>query len=95
MSTETTTRFKCDYCKKRIKGPQSLYIRTVKSTGAYWDNLNVHIIHRSGYNNDATERPAELCRRCAVALLRDAARRCGAGERRTKGTTTIEMETWD
>jgi hypothetical protein len=94
MARIETTDYSCDNCGKKLLGSRSLDITTSKSEENPWSRLHVRILHIQGYHNESTEEDADLCKKCAMALLSDALERVKKGERASAGTEEIEQSGW-
>lgn len=90
-------KYNCDNCGNELPGHRnSLNIVTsLYESSPSWARLHVRIKLRSGVHNDANTTDADLCKACALKLLRDAVIRIEAGERVTKGTEGSEQAGWD
>lgn len=94
MKTEHTT-YQCEVCGKKLPSwHNSLNIKTSLREEGYWSRLHVKIEHVHGVHNNATTEQADLCKKCAVGLLKDALRRITKGERASAGTEGIEEGKW-
>ena len=96
MSKSEVISFSCDKCGKYLPTYRnSMDIMTsLRETGS-WSRLHVQIIHRHGFDNNATVEQADLCKTCAENLLADALKRVRAGERATEGTESSGQEKWE
>lgn len=90
MSKHTETKYSCDNCGKRLPTYSNhVVIVTEKDDNSYaWSRLCVTIEHHHGSHNEGKKDPADLCKKCAVALLTDAANRVKRDERVSKGVET-------
>lgn len=96
--TYTENKFACDKCKKKLKtcNNDCVIVTDIGPSGSrFWAILKISIDHVSGFNNDADHRKAELCKTCAIEMLKDAIKRIKAGERITKGEQESEQQGWD
>jgi hypothetical protein len=96
MATHTNEVFNCDRCSKKLRTiDNQMDIVTSLSERSYWSRLHVRIQHHSGVHNDGELREADLCRDCAIFLLKDALKRVQNGERASKGTESSDLEKWE
>lgn len=97
MATYREETYSCDDCGVRLfTCDNDLEIVTSKSElNMAWRRLHLTIIHRSGRHNDATVRPADLCKACAIRLLEDALQRAKNGERVTAGVHSSDRGGWE
>lgn len=95
MTSIKETKYYCDKCNETLNSYRnSLNIRTSLSEKSYWKRLHIVIKHISGVHNDSETRDAELCKKCAIELLKDAIKRVISGERMSAGVENIEMGKW-
>lgn len=94
MRTETTT-YSCDKCSKLLRSSANAVniVTTLRDT-RYWSRLHVRIEHSHGVDNSVKTEQADICKECAVLLLKDALKRVQEGERASAGTENAEMRTW-
>lgn len=91
-------KYNCDNCGNELPGHRnSLNIVTslYEGSGSGWARLHIRIKLRSGIHNDANTTDADLCKACAVNLLKDALKRVQDGERATKGTESSTQGGWE
>lgn len=96
MATHTSTTYSCEKCGVKLPTSRNeLNIVTRLSDAVCWSRLHVQIVHRSGIHNASNTEQADLCRSCAIELLKDALGRVNAGERASKGTESSEQRNWE
>ena len=84
--------YSCDNCGRELHSSGEVLISTSKSEQhIYWERLRVTIERYHGSHNSGERDPADLCKACAVTLLKDALKRVQAGERVTAGVVAIEQ----
>lgn len=98
MAQVTKIEYSCDKCGAKLRTCENtLHIVTEVSepSSVYWERVEVKIVRHSGVHNDSETADAELCKRCAIALLKDALYRVRAGERATAGVKSSRKEGWE
>lgn len=94
MAKHETITYTCDNCNKKVRYNSSLNIVTSKREGSLWNRLCVKIERNHGFHNDGKVEQANLCQKCAAALLTNAAKRVRSGERASAGTENSIQEGW-
>jgi hypothetical protein len=93
MAIMTREEYSCDNCGKKLK-THGNKVEFVKSLTGEWDNpwerLHVRIIDMHGFHNDAEEKPADLCKECAIKILTDALKQVKSGIRMSAGIESSE-----
>lgn len=96
MSSQEEKTYFCDLCSKKLKTySNNLNIKTSLSEDTVWSRLHIFIKHYSGIHNDVDIRDADLCKKCAIDLLKNAIERINKNERVSKGAEDIDELGWE
>lgn len=93
MATHTEQKFTCDRCGKSLPTYNNTIaiVTSNRERSIGWSRLRVTIQHHHGSHNNGKTESADLCQKCAVFLLNDAAQRVEKGERLSAGVETERM----